>query len=102
VLLNDASFEVRRGEILVILGGRSLLQPTLTVETYFNESVAGLDIGSPVKYRGISMGSVSEIATTSVAYESDLPVDKRKAYIVVRAKIASSRVQIEQLKKNIP
>jgi phospholipid/cholesterol/gamma-HCH transport system substrate-binding protein len=35
--------------VLFILGGRSLFQPTLTIETYFNESVSGLDIGSPVK-----------------------------------------------------
>ena len=30
------------GAILFLLGGRSLLQPTLTFETYFKESIAGL------------------------------------------------------------
>lgn len=88
--------------ILFILGGRSLFQPTLTVETYFNESVAGLDIGSSVKYRGIPMGSVSEITSSSIAYEEDVPVGERKAYIVVRMKISTTRIQIEQLKKEIP
>ena len=28
--------------VLFLLGGRSLFQPTLIVETYFNDSVAGL------------------------------------------------------------
>ena len=30
--------------------------------TYFNESVQGLDIDSPVKYRGVSIGRVERIA----------------------------------------
>ena len=88
--------------ILFILGGRSLFEPTLTVETYFNESVSGLDIGSPVKYRGIPLGSVSQIASSASLYEQDTPVGQRKAYIVVRMKVASTAVQIEQLREEVP
>ena len=29
--------------------------------TYFNESVQGLDVDSPVKYRGVSVGRVERI-----------------------------------------
>src|SRR5262245_30717971 len=47
--------------ILFLLGGRSLFQPTLVFETYFNDSVAGLDVGSPVRFRGVPLGQVSEI-----------------------------------------
>ena len=32
--------------VLFLLGGRKLFQPTFTFETYFNESVAGLEIGA--------------------------------------------------------
>jgi phospholipid/cholesterol/gamma-HCH transport system substrate-binding protein/paraquat-inducible protein B len=88
--------------VLFILGGRSLFQPTLTVETYFNESVSGLDIGSPVKYRGIPLGSVSQISGSATLYERDVPVGQRKSYIVVRMKIAASQVELAQLKKEIP
>jgi phospholipid/cholesterol/gamma-HCH transport system substrate-binding protein/paraquat-inducible protein B len=88
--------------VLFILGGRSLFQPTLIIETYFNESVAGLDIGSPVKYRGIPLGAVSQIVTSSALYERDVPVGDRKAYIVVRMRVATEQVQIEQLKREIP
>ena len=88
--------------VLFILGGRSLFQPTLTIETYFNESVSGLDIGSPVKYRGIPLGSVSQISSSSTLYEREVPVGERKAYIVVRMKVATSQVELEQLRKEIP
>jgi phospholipid/cholesterol/gamma-HCH transport system substrate-binding protein/paraquat-inducible protein B len=88
--------------VLFILGGRSLFQPTLTIETYFNESVSGLDIGSPVKYRGIPLGSVSQISSSSTLYEREVPVGERKAYIVVRMKVATSQVQLAQLRREIP
>ena len=79
---------------LFLLGGRSLLQPSLTVETYFDVSVAGLELGAPVKYRGVLLGNVTTIALSTVLYESDVPVDKRKGYIVVRAKMTGPRTQL--------
>jgi ABC-type transporter Mla subunit MlaD len=42
--------------ILFVLGGRSRFEPTLTFETCFNQSVAGLEIGSPVKFSRDSVG----------------------------------------------
>lgn len=80
--------------VLFILGARSLFQPSLTVETYFDGSVAGLELGAPVEYRGVPLGHVSAIAMSSALYEADLPVDKRKGYIVVRATLTGARTQI--------
>lgn len=74
--------------VLFILGGRSLFQPKFTFETYFSQSVAGLEIGSPVRLRGVPLGQVSEIVTSSALYEKDVPIEKRKTYIVVRAVVA--------------
>jgi ABC-type transporter Mla subunit MlaD len=85
--------------ILFILGGRSLFEPTYTFETYFDQSVAGLDIGAPVKFRGVPMGRVTEILTSPALYERDVPPDKRRAYIVVRAKVTGSKAQVAQWKK---
>ena len=61
------------GAVLFLLGGRSLFQPTFTFETYFNEFVAGLDIGSPVRFRGVPLGQVTEILPASTEYERDVP-----------------------------
>jgi paraquat-inducible protein B len=37
-------------------------------ETYFKESVEGLDVGSAVKYRGVTLGRVTELGLVSAAY----------------------------------
>jgi ABC-type transporter Mla subunit MlaD len=85
--------------VLFLLGGRSLFQPTYTFETYFNDSVAGLEVGSPVRFRGVPLGQVSEILPSSTAYEWDVPVEKRRDYIVVRATISQNRDWIERIRR---
>lgn len=87
--------------VLFILGGRSLFQPTFTFETYFDESVAGLDVGAPVQFRGVPLGEVTEIVNSGLDYEPEVPFGKRRAYIVVRAKVAVSRRQAEQLEREL-
>jgi phospholipid/cholesterol/gamma-HCH transport system substrate-binding protein/paraquat-inducible protein B len=88
--------------VLFLLGGRNLFQPTLTFETYFKESVAGLEIGAPVRFRGVPLGQVTEILTSSTTYEADVPMEKRKVFIVVRVKVSYSAAEIEQLKREVP
>ena len=46
----------------VILGGQDLFKEPILLETVFDESVQGLEVGSPVKLRGVQLGTVSEIA----------------------------------------
>jgi ABC-type transporter Mla subunit MlaD len=45
-----------------------LFQKRLYIETYFNESVQGLSVGSAVKYRGIDIGYVKQIKLVSAVY----------------------------------
>jgi hypothetical protein len=45
------------GSCAVILGGQGLFQTPVPFETYFDESVQGLEKGSPVKFRGVSIGT---------------------------------------------
>jgi paraquat-inducible protein B len=47
--------------VLVFLGARSFRTETVTYRTYFDESVQGLDVGSPVKFRGVTIGAVAAI-----------------------------------------
>jgi ABC-type transporter Mla subunit MlaD len=54
--------QVRRGELL---------------ETYFSESVEGLQVGSNVQYRGVTVGKVTQIAVVSAVYgRSEQDVNK--------------------------
>src|SRR5215831_19815256 len=87
--------------VLFLLGGRKLFQPTFVFETYFNESVSGLELGAPVRFRGVPLGQVSEILTSAATYERDVPLDKRREYIVVRAKVNLSAKEAEQLERDV-
>jgi paraquat-inducible protein B len=71
--------------LLVALGAGQLFQRKIMLETYFNESVQGLSIGSKVKYRGVVIGEVSRITFTFAKYEKNLPPAQRKRYVLVEA-----------------
>jgi ABC-type transporter Mla subunit MlaD len=45
----------------LIVGAQALNTDTVRYHTYFDESVAGLDVGAPVKFRGVKIGSVAAI-----------------------------------------
>lgn len=63
---------------IVVLGAGSLFQKQILVETYFDESVQGLDIGSAVKIRGVQVGKVEAITLVDSVY------DTHKRYVLVR------------------
>jgi phospholipid/cholesterol/gamma-HCH transport system substrate-binding protein/paraquat-inducible protein B len=63
---------------IVVLGAGTLLQKKTWLETYIDESVQGLDIGSAVKFRGVPVGKVEQITLTSVEYPT------KRSYVLVR------------------
>src|SRR5512141_2875816 len=73
--------------LLVVIGSGRWFQPRITSETYFNESVQGLDIGSKVKYRGVVIGEVTKISFTYVKYQQDKPMSERLRYVLVEAQL---------------
>lgn len=66
---------------IIIFGSGQFFQKDIIIETYFNGSVQGLDVGSPVKYRGVKIGDVKEIGTVNYFYDlSHLSSDERYSY----------------------
>ncbi len=65
---------------VTILGANKLFEDYLMIETYIEESVSGLEKGSAVKFRGISIGKVQTITIVSRIYRTQ----KSYAYVLVK------------------
>ncbi len=92
---------------LLVLGGVALLvglvlflsgnqiRHARPYETYFRDSVQGLDVGAAVKYRGVTIGAVTEVGLVSAAYGRDEPDAIRRTTfrtVLVRFEIDVARV----------
>ncbi len=73
--------------VLVVIGSGRWFQPKVAIESYFDESVQGLDIGSKLKYRGVVIGQVTRIGFTYNKYQQDRPMAERARYVLVEAQI---------------
>jgi ABC-type transporter Mla subunit MlaD len=73
--------------VLLIIGSGRWFVRKVTIETYFNESVQGLDIGSKMKYRGVVIGQVTAIGFTYNVYQQDVPMTQRARYVMVEAQL---------------
>ncbi len=73
--------------LMVMLGAGKLFQSKIVMETYLNESVQGLELGSKVKYRGVVVGEVRSIGFTYTRYQLDKPMADRLRYVMVEATI---------------
>jgi phospholipid/cholesterol/gamma-HCH transport system substrate-binding protein len=62
------------------LGARRLAREAFPIVIYFDESVQGLDVGSPVKFRGVTLGTVRDITVAPdhrhVQVTADIYVDQ--------------------------
>jgi paraquat-inducible protein B len=67
------------GTCAVVLGGEGLFAPRVRFESYFDESVTGLEVGSPVRYRGVRIGVVKSIGLVENYYEFESD-EKRLEY----------------------
>lgn len=70
---------------IVVFGAAEIFERTVLAETYFDQSVQGLEVGSDVKHRGVKIGRIKEIGFVNEHYTLDWNnPDQRKAARYVR------------------
>lgn len=68
--------------ILAVLGAGKIFENSIKLETYLNESVNGLEVGSPIKFRGVKIGSVTEIGFVMDHYVPIGETELRYVYVL--------------------
>ena len=69
--------------VLVYLGGVGGKKREFLLETYFNNDVSGLDVGSAVNFRGVRIGAVKEISFIGIKYGKMPPNLARNIYVLM-------------------
>ncbi len=80
------------GFVLFLTSG-ALRGQQVTYETYIRESIAGLDVGAAVRFRGVPVGRVTELGLVSVVYSSFMrgPDDPTSRLVLVRFAVDPER-----------
>src|SRR6266508_6122735 len=81
---------------VVVLGAGAIFQKRSLIETYIDESVQALEVGSHVIFRGVPVGRVEQISLTSAEYST------RRQYVLVRVAISSNMFQFPVNDPNSP
>ena len=65
---------------IVALNGGRWFKSTESFESYFDESVQGLTVGSPIKYRGVQVGTVESIRFVGDVYADQISEEALSRY----------------------
>lgn len=71
---------------LIFLGAGTMFRPRIYLETYVDGTVQGVDVGSPVKFRGVQIGRVSRIDFCFNEYGPQ-PDDGRLDYVFIEMEV---------------
>ena len=75
---------------VLALGAGRLLEKKIILETYLDESVQGVDIGSKVKFRGVTVGNIRKIDFTRNRYEQSKPQLERRNYVRIEIEMSAN------------
>ncbi|MBN1276012.1 MAG: MCE family protein [Deltaproteobacteria bacterium] len=88
--------------VVIFLGAGNYFRETLLMETYVDESVNGLEVGSPIKFRGVKVGSVSRIDFLKTR-DGDF-LSSRYRYVLIEGILGEKYFEgssIEEIKKGL-
>jgi ABC-type transporter Mla subunit MlaD len=80
--------------LLWFIGGNRFRNGTV-YESYFSESVQGLEVGAPVKYRGVTVGRVTELGLVTAEYGAGMVLDFQRntsRLVFVRFEVDARRI----------
>ncbi|WP_144299679.1 MlaD family protein [Elioraea rosea] len=88
--------------LIVWVGSDAFRSAGRPFETYFAESVQGLEVGSPVRFRGVPIGRVTQISMAAAEYGQDvsqISVLSNPAYrfVVVRFEVFTDRIAAREI-----
>lgn len=91
---------------IILLGGGRLFGESLKYVLYFDGSVSGLAVGAPVVFRGVPMGSVTQISLVANARDSNvtIPVTIRiddQSFIRASGQTLSESAQAEIIRRMV-
>jgi len=90
---------------ILVLGAGRLFQKKLIIETYLDQSVQGIEVGSKVKYRGVSIGNVKKIGFTRDHYSGGKTGLITHSYVLVEIEVTSLpfvKTSVDELDRSLP
>ena len=90
---------------VLVLGAGRIFQKKFIIETYLEQSVQGIDIGSKVKYRGVPIGNVRRIGFTRDHYSDRNAGSTKHSYVLVEIEVTSlpfAMTSREELVRTLP
>ena len=74
---------------VLVLGAGKLFQKKFIVETYLDQSVQGVEVGSKVKYRGVPIGNIRKISCTRNHYSPNPGRHEQHSYVLLELELTS-------------
>lgn len=85
---------------VIVLGGGELFKKTITYVLHFEESIKGLDVGSPVVWSGVKVGTVSQVIVDydpkDLAFKIPVLIELDPSLVRFKGSLAKNRQERQQ------